>query len=192
MKNGRALLLLITLGFIWGSGYTLAKYAMTHDVPALGYAFWQSAGPAFLLTIPAFLKRKTTLFQPVYWPCFLVCGLLGIAIPNTNMYFMASHIPAGIVAVLVNTVPLIVYPIALISGQERFDMWRMLAILLGTVGIILILTPKAEGLLSYWALLTLISPLAFALCALYISAYQPKSLDALNAARLSSNTLFIH
>lgn len=179
----KACLLLIALGFIWGSGYSLAKFAMTNDVPPLGYAFWQALGPALLLSIGAFLyqPRSFTVLL-THWRFFLVCGLSGIAIPNTNMYFISSHLPAGLLAVLVNTVPLMVYPLALISRQEQFDWWRCLALLLGCYGILMLVTPIDGYFVSAWTLLALISPLAFAFCAVYISARQPPTLDALSAA----------
>ncbi|MCC5014133.1 MULTISPECIES: DMT family transporter [unclassified Legionella] len=181
-KTLLAILLLIILGFIWGSGYSLAKYAMTHGVPPLGYAFWQALGPALLLLLTSFITQNNALLQPGNWPFFLVCGLVGIAIPNTNMYFIAPHIPAGLLAVLVNTVPLLVYPLALAAGQERFDVWRILALLLGMTGILLIIAPDNGHLFSSWTLLALISPLCFALCSIYIAAYQPEKLNALQAA----------
>jgi drug/metabolite transporter (DMT)-like permease len=82
----------------------------------------------------------------------------------------------------VNTVPLIVYPLALLIGQERFDGWRTLALFLGMVGIFLIITPTAQNMLSGWNLLALLSPLSFALCSLYIAEKQPPTLNALEAA----------
>ncbi|KTD64501.1 DMT family transporter [Legionella spiritensis] len=177
-----ALLLLILLGIIWGSGYSLARFAMTHGVPPLGYAFWQALGPAVLLTLSAVLTSSNRWLTKTNWPYFLICGLVGIAIPNTNMYFIASHMPAGLLAVLVNTVPLLVYPLALFTRQERFDIWRILAILLGMSGILIIIAPTGEGLLSGWTLLTMVSPLAFALCSIYIGVRQPMRLTALEAA----------
>ncbi|HHF7344779.1 TPA: DMT family transporter [Legionella feeleii] len=185
MSNSKTLLaiiLLIMLGFIWGSGYSLAKYAMTNGVPPLGYAFWQALGPALLLLLTSFITQNNTILQPRNWPFFLICGLAGIAIPNTNMYFIAPHIPAGLLAVLVNTVPLLVYPLALAAGQERFDVWRILALVLGMTGILLIIAPDNGHLFSSWTLLALISPLCFALCSIYIAAYQPEKLNALQAA----------
>lgn len=185
MNNSKtllAILLLIALGFIWGSGYSLAKYAMTNGVPPLGYAFWQALGPALLLSLTCFITQNNSLLQRRNWLYFLICGLVGIAIPNTNMYFIAPHIPAGLLAVLVNTVPLLVYPLALAAGQERFDLWRILALMLGMTGILLIITPANQSLFSSWTLLALISPLCFALCSIYIAAYQPQKLNALQAA----------
>ena len=130
----RSVLLLIFLGVIWGSGYSLAKFAMTNGVPPLGYSFWQALGPAIILTVLSFSMGKKSLLNPHYWGYFLICGLIGIAIPNTNMYFIASHIPAGLLAVLVNTVPLLVYPLALFFGQEKPDLWRFLALIIGVGG----------------------------------------------------------
>ncbi|KTD75253.1 DMT family transporter [Legionella waltersii] len=181
-KTIKATLILTLLGFIWGSGYTLAKYAMTNGVPPLGYAFWQSLGPALLLTLICLFRSKAQLLKLSNWPYFFICGLVGIAIPNTNMYFIASHIPAGLLAVLVNTVPLLVYPLARLTGQEKTDVWRFISILLGVLGIFMIVGLNTMGFYSIWSLLALISPLGFALCSIFISAKQPKEMDALCAA----------
>jgi drug/metabolite transporter (DMT)-like permease len=182
LKALKAVALLILLGFIWGSGYSLAKFAMTNGVPPLGYAFWQSLGPALLLTLVCVISRRAPMIHPTYWPYFLICGLVGIAIPNTNMYFIASHIPAGLLAVLVNTVPLLVYPLALISGQERLDVWRLFALLIGMTGLLLIIGINTSGFYSGWTLLALLSPLGFALCSIYIGAKESPDIDSLQAA----------
>ncbi len=182
LKTIKAILLLILLGFIWGSGYSLAKFAMTNGVSPLGYAFWQSLGPATLLTIFCVATKKTLMLRPQYWSYFLLCGLVGIAIPNTNMYFIASHIPAGLLAVLVNTVPLLVYPLALLSGQEKRDRWRFFALLVGMTGILLIIGISTAGLYSSWTLLAMLTPLGFALCSIYIGAKQPREINSLQAA----------
>lgn len=178
----KSLSLLTLLGFIWGSGYSLAKYAMTHGVPPLGYAFWQALGPALLLSFICLFRKENQVFKRKHWPYFLVCGFIGIAIPNTNMYFIASHLPAGLLAVLVNTVPLVVYPLALLAGLEKVDGWRIVALLIGMLGIGLIIHPDTAGILSFWSLLALISPLAFAACSIYIARFQPDKLSSVEAA----------
>jgi drug/metabolite transporter (DMT)-like permease len=182
LKTIKAVLLLILLGFIWGSGYSLAKFAMTNGVSPLGYAFWQSLGPALLLAFFCVATGKAKFLRPEYWSYFLVCGLVGIAIPNTNMYFIASHIPAGLLAVLVNTVPLLVYPLALLSGQEKRDKWRFLALVLGMTGVMLIVGISMTGFYSSWTLLAMLTPLGFALCSIYIGARQPMEINSLQAA----------
>lgn len=178
----KAVVLLLILGFIWGSGYSLAKFAMTNGVSPLGYSFWQSLGPACILTLLCLPTCKKSLLNVKNWPYFLVCGLIGIAIPNTNMYFIAEKLPASLLAVLVNTVPLLVYPLAVAFNQEKPDIWRFLALLIGITGILLIIGIPHTGIYSYWTLLALLSPLSFACCSVYIGAPNRPRLNVLESA----------
>ena len=176
-KQIKAMTLLLMLGMIWGSGYSIAKYAITNGVAPLGYSFWQSLGPALLLFLYLGFKKEVKRLKDIrFWPYFFVCGLIGIAIPNTNMYFVSPHLPAGLLSVIVNTVPIMTYPIALFMRTESFDWWRFLAIVGGFVGLFLIVSPKwilpVEAMTGY-ALIALLSPFAFALCSVYIAVYRP-------------------
>ncbi len=201
----KALGVLSLLGFIWGSGYSIARYAMTHGVPPLGYSFWQSLGPAILLIVLGFKQKNVRgyfkqHFKPIFFPYFLICGLLGIAIPNSNMYYTAAHLPAGTLALLVNTVPLFVYPMACLFKQESFSMNRVIGVFLGFLGIVYLILPSHSlGQLSeiaqmtQWAWLTLLSPFCFALCSVYISHARPSSVGiyAASVGMLVTSTVFL-
>ncbi|NNM60003.1 MAG: EamA family transporter [Legionellales bacterium] len=180
------LLLLTSLGILWGSGYVIARFAVTHGVPAFGYAFWQSLGPAILLILFSLKNNsKKIVFSALPWRFYLVCGLIGIAIPNSTMYFVAKHIPAGMLAIIVNTVPIFIYPLALLFKQESFRWYRMLAVVLGFFGILLLVLRYAaipDSVLGLWPVLALISPLMFALCSIYIDKQKKVSLSALESA----------
>lgn len=182
----RSLCLLILLGFIWGSGYSIARFATTHGVSALGYAFWQTWGPAvFLLGLSALRRQALRLQELSYLRYYLVTGILGIAIPNTLMYYAASHLPAGILAVIMNVVPIMMYPLALLLRVESFHLWRILGVLVGVMGMMSLVLPKAslpDTAALPWALLCLISPLCFALCAIYASRYRPAQCTSLGLA----------
>jgi drug/metabolite transporter (DMT)-like permease len=186
----KALSVLLLLGFVWGSGYSLARYATTHGVSPLGYSFWQSLGPAIFLTLLG-LKQKNVKasFKWKFFPFFLVCGLIGIAAPNTNMYYTAPHLPAGMLAVLVNTVPLFVYPIACLFKQESFSLERVVGLLVGFFGLVYLIFPIHSFsqfpdiiLMTKWAWFTLLSPVCFALCAVYISRNKPESVGIFAAS----------
>lgn len=58
---------------------------------------------------------------------FLVTAVLGIVIPNTNMYAMANRMPSNILAIVINISPLIIYPLALLFHLEKFWWVRFLA-----------------------------------------------------------------
>lgn len=184
--QSKALFLLILLGIIWGSGYTIAKFVMQTGVPPLAYSFWQSLGPAlFLSGLHLTNSKPKRQLKPHHGLYFLLCGLVGIAIPNSTMYFTAKHLPAGMVAVIVNTVPILTYPLALLAKEERFVSKRMAAVVLGFIGIFLIINHNSRNLLigiNPWAALTLLSPLCFACCSVYIAKYQPKNLSSLTSS----------
>jgi drug/metabolite transporter (DMT)-like permease len=181
-KKYLPLLVLFLLGLIWGSGYSIARYAMTHGVSPVGYTFWQSLGPALILSL---ISWKYLKFDKAHIKFYLSCGLIGIAIPNTNMYFASPHLPAGLLALIVNIVPIIIYPLALISKQEKFQWLRCLGVTMAIIGIMCLILPKASiarfhG--AHWILLGLITPVCFAFFALFINPFRPKDSNPLSLA----------
>jgi len=175
-----SLFFLVLLGFIWGSGYSIARYVRLHSIATFSYAYWQSLGPAIFLLFYLFFTGLYRQFSIQHWFFYLLIGIFGIVIPNSVMYFVAPHLSAGILAVIVNTVSLIVYPLALFLRQERFHWIRLVCVLLGIIGILLIIFSKLEIHwldLNRWALLALLTPISFACCALYISKSSPKEIS---------------
>lgn len=176
--------LLLWLGFIWGSGYSIARYAMTHGVTPLGYAFWQSIGPALFLLLFITTKKQRLPCSLTHIRYYFLMGCLGIFIPNTNMYFTAAHLPAGILAVIVNTVPIIAYPIALLLKEEFFSFMRFMGVIVGVTGILLLTIPHAHLSVHAnelpWALLALLSPFCFALCAILGNKFRPADVNSVN------------
>ena len=49
---GLSLVLLLSLGALWGSITAMAKLVTMAGVPALGYAFWQTSGAGIILLGP--------------------------------------------------------------------------------------------------------------------------------------------
>lgn len=179
------LLLLITLGMIWGTGYSIARFAMTNGVPPLGYSFWQSLGPALIIWLISSSTTSAVKMDTSHARYYLICGLTGIVIPNTSMYFAAPHLPAGILAMIVNTVPIVAYPLALLTKLENFNYQRMLGILIAFCGLMLIIIPKSslpEPDMIPWVLSTLITPISFAVCSIYIARYQPADSNSLSSS----------
>lgn len=171
-KRQSSLILLLILGIIWGSGYIIAKCATELGVSPLGYAFWQTLGPAIVTLIAVFILRLPIKLDWPHVRYYVCCGLLGIAIPNTNMYFAAPHVPAGMMALMVNTVPIFTYALALIVHLEKFSWQRFVGILCGFAGIVCVIEPQfvlPHSSSLPWLLQLLISPVAFALCAVYVN-----------------------
>lgn len=192
----KALILLVLLGIIWGTGYVIARYATTHGVPPLGYSFWQSLGPALLVSLISWSRKAAVSFNRQHVIYFIICGAVGIMIPNTIMYFAAPHLPSGILAVIVNTTPVNIYILALFLKEERFQYGRFLGVLCAVFGIMLIATPGLSlpsAHMAPWVLLVLLSPFCFALCAIYINHYRPANSSslALSAGMLAASSILL-
>ncbi|RDI48817.1 hypothetical protein AQULUS_09770 [Aquicella lusitana] len=179
------LFLLILLGFNWGTGFSIARFATTNGVPPVGYSFWQSLGPAITIGSIALLRARSLKLNFSRAGFYFICGLTGIVIPNTTMYLAAPHLPAGIVAMIVNIVPIVAYPMALLAGLETFNWQRIGGILFALCGLVLIILPASSlpsaGMVP-WALSTLITPVSFAACSIFVSRYRPADCDSLDLA----------
>jgi len=186
-KHLASFLLLISLGLVWSLGYTIARYCMTHGVPALGYSFWQSLGPAFVLGLILILFRIPFPCSKTHLRHYLLCAILGIALPNSIMYLSAAHLPSGLLAVIVNTVPILTYPLAMLAKQEKFQFSRVLALALGCIGIGILIFPHPfvfESLMSSfssdWISFAFIAPLCFASCSVWIASEHLKPSNPLS------------
>ena len=101
------------------------------------------------------------------------------------MYYAAAHLPAGLLALLVNTVPIIIYPIALMAKQEKFDPKRLLGLCCAIAGIVCLILPKAsfpDAHAALWVLMALLTPLCFALFAIFINPHRPADSNSLSLA----------
>lgn len=177
-KTVNSLLILIALGMIWGTGYSIARFATINGVPPLGYSVWQSLGPAIIIGLVSLSYSSPLQMSVSRTRFYLICGLTGIVIPNTTMYFAAAHLPASILAMVVNIVPIIAYPMALMARLEHFNWQRMFGISLALLGLMLIILPKSSlpsAEMIPWVLSTLITPVSFAFCSIYIARNRPKN-----------------
>lgn len=182
-----SVLLLLLLGFLWGSGYVLAKYAITSGVHPLGYSFWQSLGPSIILSSILLLAKKYKSLRLHYLPFYIFCGLVGIAIPNSNMFFVAQHVPSGLLSVVVNTVPIFTYVLSFIFLKEKFNFLTFLALIMVLIGLGLLFIPGSQvpGLHNIgWIILALITPICFASTAVFCAKFFPKGHDPLSLATM--------
>lgn len=179
-----ALMLLLTLGTIRGGATSVAKYVSVSGVPPLGYAFWQSSLAALLLLVVRFDKIGELRGVAAEWRLYLVCGMIGTAFPNTLFFFVVKHIPAGYMAVILTTVPLITYGFALLLQMEKPDGLRALGIVVGFAGAVLIASPSVDGgfLVNWFVVLALLCPAGYALVGIYVARHSVQGSDPLMMA----------
>ena len=168
--------LLLLLGTLWGSTFSISKLAMEQGTPPLGYGFWQAAGASAILATLCLLRGLRPRLSRRLLIYFAIAGSLGIAVPTVNFYFVVRHVPAGLMAILITTAPMITYLMALGLRMERLSLPRFAGIGLGLAGALCIVLPRgslpAPEMLP-WVLLGFVTPLFYALNAIYASAARP-------------------
>lgn len=182
---GKRLALLGLLGLLWGSLTPLAKLVAAAGVPPLAYAMvvMLSAGTLLLLVCLARGRRLPTDGLSLRY--YGVCGLIGSAAPTANMFHVLSEVPAGLMAIIISTSPLITYLLALAARMERFASMRAAGLMLGLAGVALILLPRASlpsGDMAPFVLLAFATPALYATNTVYASKYRPTGVDSLALA----------
>ena len=183
---------LLILGIIWGSCYSMAHFITKNGIHPLGYAFWQSFGPTCFLFLIIIILKLPIYFTLYHIRYYFICGTIGVAIPNLNIFFAASHLPAGLLAVIVNIAPVVTYLLAFSLNHERFSIVKFFGVIVAMIGIACIVIPKSnlpKNLENFsWIISALLTPVCFAVCALFAEKYQPKDSHAIS---LSAGMLLV-
>jgi drug/metabolite transporter (DMT)-like permease len=170
------LLLLLVLGSLWGVATSIGRGVAMLGVPPLGYAFWQTLGAGLLLLPVCALLRKPIQLSRKHLTYYLTCGVLGSAIPVSNMFFVLNHIPAGIMAMVLATTPLLTYLLAILLRQEPFVWQRAIGVLLGFLGAVLIVVPRggfASTDVSTYVAMAFLTPVMYSVTNMYASYARP-------------------
>jgi len=175
-------LALLAMGSIWGLGFALAKLAGENGAHPVGLVLWETIGSGTLLLIVCMALGRYPRRQWSYLGYYLVNGLLGFAIPGPLLFWIAPHLPVGVLTLMIPMAPLLTYVLILFTRSERFDLWRAFGVLLGFVGVGLIVLPENSlpqpGLIG-WVLLGLATSCFYALQNLYIALRSPPDADVL-------------
>ncbi|HKK87873.1 MAG TPA: DMT family transporter [Saprospiraceae bacterium] len=161
-------LALFTVGMIYGLNYALAKMVMNG-----GYLSYS----AFILSrvfygllffgIATALRRSFKKIDPSDYLRFFLSGVFGVAI-NQLMFFKGLELTTPVNASLIMTnTPVLVIFMSVILGAERFAWRKMIGLILGAIGAVLLITKglriEAFQEINFGDLYVLINASAFAL-----------------------------
>lgn len=154
------LLILVVMGAGWGMTQPLSKIAVSEGYRHFGLVFWQLALGAVSLALFRCFEvrgpkenptRRRLLFR---WPSlrldaaalrvYVFIALIGTVLPNSASYEAIRHLPSGLVSILLSLVPMFAFPIAMALGNEKFETSRLMGLLLGLAGVLLIVAPEAS------------------------------------------------
>ena len=159
---------LLFCGAAWGLTTPLIKIATGAGHGALSIALWQTCLTVALLGLWLGLRggiRSLPLDGPAL-RLYAVFGLMGMALPQWASFTGTTHLPAGIMSILLSLVPILALPLALVLGTERFSALRLLGVGLGAAAVVILASPGGalpEPGLWVWVLVGALAPALYAI-----------------------------
>jgi drug/metabolite transporter (DMT)-like permease len=159
-------LVLIVAGAAWGAGQPLAKIAVSGGYRPLGIVFWQLGIGAMALGLICALRGTPLRLERRDVTLYTIIALIGTVLPGIATFSAAVHLPAGVLSILLSSIPMLAFPIALAMRHETFRWRRIAGLSLGFCGISLLIVPDAslpETIATAWVFVALIASLCYAL-----------------------------
>ena len=95
-------------------------------------------------------------------------------------YVAVTHLPVGVVVILLSLIPMMAFPMALALGVDRFSRARLVGLALGLAGVALIALPDAslpDGAALAWIPVALVAPALYAAEGVGIARWGTAGLD---------------
>jgi drug/metabolite transporter (DMT)-like permease len=184
VNQAKNVALLVVLGVGWGSTQPLGKMAAATGHGPFALIFWQLVICTVFLGIITLARGRGLVWTRRAWVFYLVIALVGTLIPNFAFYVSVTRLPAGIMSIIISTVPLLAFPMALALGIDRFDLKRMAGLVLGLLGVALIALPQSSlpqaGMAAFLPF-AMIGPLFYAMEGTFVSRYGMAGMDPVQA-----------
>ncbi len=174
-------LFLALLGAGWGITQPLTKIAVSTGYQHFGLVFWQ-------MFIGAVVMAGICLPRGIRLPLhrralrlYLIIALIGTILPNSASFQAAVHLPSGILSLLLSMVPMWAFPVALALGNDTFQWRRLLGLLSGLVGVLLIVAPGTDLSLDlpvFWIFVGMISGIFYAFEGNFVARWGTEGLSA--------------
>lgn len=144
MPHAGLLGFLVLLGAGWGITQPLAKIAVSEGYQHFGLILWQMLLSAVILLVISLARGKGLPLGRGSLRVYVVIAFVGTIFPNSASYQAAVHLPSGILSILLSLVPMFAFPVALLFGVDRFGWLRLLGLMVGLCGVLLIVGPEAS------------------------------------------------
>jgi drug/metabolite transporter (DMT)-like permease len=140
-RTRRAYLAWVAVCLIWGTTYLAIRIAIETIPPLLMAAIrWIVAGGLLILLLKL---RRVPMPHPRQWPALAVLGILLLGFGNGAVVWAEQTVPSGLTAVLVATSPFWMVGIdALMPDGERLTLRRVLGLIVGFCGIVMLVWPE--------------------------------------------------
>lgn len=174
------MLLLVLCGAAWGLTLPLSKIAVSEGYRHFGLIFWQMLIGAGLLRAVLWARGRALPWGRAHLRLYLLIALIGTLLPNAASYEAARHLPAGVLSICIALVPMFAFPIAMLMRTERFDARKLVGLVCGLVGVLVLVGPEAslpERAMVLFIPLALVAPLFYGFEGNYLAKFGSAGLD---------------
>lgn len=174
--------ILLAVGGAWGAVPALARYAVTSGIAPMGYVFWVAVGAGICCWGLCAQRGVMPRFSGPHIRYYLLSGCSRFVLAGFVMYTVLQNIPAGIVAILLGTAPLMTFAASVALRHQKFSLRRGVGTLIGLIGILLVFVPAtgmSANLSLGWLALGLVTPLIYAYSNITIDRSRPEGDDSM-------------
>ena len=157
---------LVLIAAVWALTFPLTKIAVLGGYRNLGIIFWSSTISVVVLGVVVALRGLVVPLHPAALLRYGFVALFGTVLPSAASYTAAEHLPAGVISVCMSMIPLLALPLAICLGLDRATPGRILGLVLGLSGVLMITLPDASlpgAALAGYVLLAMLAVLCYAL-----------------------------
>jgi len=173
-------LCLFLAGGVWGFTPALARVATEGGAHPLGLTLWQGFFGGLMLLVITGIRRKLVPLSRQHLTLYIICGIIGTALPTTLTFSVAQHLPVSVFAMLQSTTPLLTYVIAVALRIDGYSPARVAGIVMGFVAVCLLLGPASATVgatSTMWLLVCLLVPFSYAVENNIIATLRPDGVD---------------
>ena len=173
---------LLAAGTGWGSTQLFSKLVVNGGHHPLGIALTATLLGTVLVTGALLISGRRLPLDWRHVRFYLVCGLLGTAVPNTVSYWSMQELSVGVVSIVISAVPLLTFAAAVALGLDRPERRRIVGIICGATAMLLLTVPETslpDPDQVVWIALPLLAAATYAAEGIYLSRAQPDGTDPL-------------
>ena len=174
-------MLLFVLSSLWALHFSLVKLVDADNNP------FSILVPLLLILCFLFflvlkINNQTFKFTLRKSLFFVIAGIFAYVIPLYVEFLVAPKIDAGILVLIVSSVPVFTLFIVWLFRLLSINLKLILGTLSGIIGVSLIMFGNSNNTLNIWALLALIVPLSYSFDAIFMEKFWPSKLNIFQVA----------
>jgi drug/metabolite transporter (DMT)-like permease len=186
------LALLFTIGALWGFFFILIKTGVTGGVAPVSYLFWFSLIAGTIVFCIGCARREVPRFERRHLTYYLKASVARFTFANLILYTAQGKLPIGLMAVIMATTPIITYLLSLVFRVERLIAVKIVGVVLGICGAMMIVLPKSslpDRSLAIWVLIGFCVPLMHG--AAYVLLSEKHRPEGSTSLGIGAGTLFV-